>query len=178
MVASQVSLKGRAMVDPDGVVVIVFFLHQWAGEAHRFDSARCNTFFITHTSCDTNWSQKWRHAMPSELKISNGSTRQSHQVRHGRHNFLNNSFNEIFIKIGLGTNDLNLIIQLCAEAFFFQRFVLECYSKICVCNAFCHFYHVTLDETLWALPYMIAVCGSVSPRSQSMPAIIAIRMIL
>jgi len=98
--ASQVSLKGKSLVDPDGIVVIVFCLHQWAGEAHRFDSAQCNTFFITHTSCDTNWSLKWRHAMPSELKFSNGSTRQSHQdqVRHGRHNFLNNSSNEFFIK--------------------------------------------------------------------------------
>jgi len=52
------------------------------------------------------------------------------------------------LKIGLGTNDLNLIIQLCAKAFFFLIFVLESYLKICVCNAFCHFCHVTLDETL------------------------------
>jgi hypothetical protein len=60
---------------------------------------------------------------------------------------------KFLLKIGLGTNDLNLIIQLCAKAFFFLIFVLESYSKICVCNAFCHFYHVTLDETKLALPY-------------------------
>ena len=55
---------------------------------------------------------------------------------------------KFLLKISLGTNDLNLIIQLCAKVFFFLIFVLESYSKICVCNTFCHFYHVTLDETL------------------------------
>ena len=31
---------------------------------------------------------------------------------------------------------------------------LESYSKFCVCHAFCHLYHVTLDETKLALPYL------------------------
>jgi len=54
---------------------------------------------------------------------------------------------KFLLKIGLGTNDLNLIIQLCAEVFLFIYFLLESYLKICVYHAFCHFYHMTLDET-------------------------------
>jgi len=130
--ASQVSLKETVMVEPDGIVVILFCLHQWAGEARRFDSTCCNAFFITNMSCDTNWSLKWRHAMPSELEISNGSTRPCHQVRHWRHNFLN-FFNRFFIKNRpwhkwFKSNSLTL----CQGLFYFLFFVGKLFEDLCL----------------------------------------------
>ena len=55
---------------------------------------------------------------------------------------------KFLLKISLCTNNLNRIIQLCAEVFFILFYLLESYLKICICHTFCHFYHMMLDETL------------------------------
>ena len=43
--ASWVTLKMTKMVEPNGVVEITFFLHEWAWQVCWFDSAQCKTFF-------------------------------------------------------------------------------------------------------------------------------------
>ena len=45
--------------------------------------------------------------------------------------------------------------------------LLERNSKSCVCNTFCHFYHVTLDETKLALPYLTSLARNRQANKQT-----------
>ena len=45
--AGYVSLKGAVIVELDGVVVIMFFLHKWAGGARGFDSETVQSIFLS-----------------------------------------------------------------------------------------------------------------------------------
>ena len=65
-------------------MVIVFCLHEQAGGACWFDSALCKHF---SSLCRL-----------SGLELSNGPTHHAIRSAHGRHNFLNNSFNKSFIQ--------------------------------------------------------------------------------
>ena len=155
MAAGQVSLKGIPIVEPNGVVVIMFCLHVWAGGVCLFDPGWCNTFFY-HAHSHVMWykwksQRQWSGAMPCR-RNSNFQADLPHT-----HHEINTTFwitpqKLDLSKIRLRTNVLNSLIYLCAWANFLFMLLLESYSTFSPCHAFWPFYHVTLDETKLALP--------------------------
>ena len=93
------------MVEPNGVVVIVFLTTSVSRGVCRFDSVSCNTFFITHMSCDMNGS-----AMSCRRNLNLPADPPGTPPREA--NFLNNSSKTTYIKKSLRLNDPKVTTQL------------------------------------------------------------------